>query len=63
MKVRVDHDVCTGCGICSDMCPEVFQLRDDISVVIVDEVPAAHLDIVREAAAACPVEAIIVDDS
>jgi ferredoxin len=63
MKVRVDPDLCTGCGVCIDMCPEVFQLQDDVSVVLVDTVPPEHEDIAREAAEACPVEAISVDEA
>lgn len=62
MRVRVDADLCTGCAVCTDMCPEVFDLRDDVSVVLVDEVPQDLADTVREAAEACPVEAIIVEE-
>jgi Pyruvate/2-oxoacid:ferredoxin oxidoreductase delta subunit len=25
----VDQDTCTGCGACVDLCPEVFELKDD----------------------------------
>jgi ferredoxin len=61
MKVRVDPDLCTGCGVCIDMCPEVFELQGDVSVVTVDTVPADLEGTAREAAEACPVEAISVD--
>jgi ferredoxin len=61
MQVRVDVEVCTGCGVCVELCPEVFDLRDDVSVVLVDEVPEDLADVVREAADACPTEAIIVE--
>jgi ferredoxin len=62
MKVRVDAELCTGCGVCVDTCPEVFELRDDISVVLVGEVPQEHAEAARDAADSCPTEAITVDE-
>lgn len=60
MKIRVDEELCTGCGLCADNCAEVFELTDDIAQVIGDEVPPEHEDCVRDAADDCPVEAIII---
>ena len=62
MKVRVDSELCTGCGPCADICPEVFEMRDDKSVVIVKEIAAAMEDSVREAVDACPTGAIIIEE-
>lgn len=60
MKAIV-KDNCIACGLCIDMCPEVFQMGDDnLAKVLKDPVPADLEDTVREAAAACPVEAIEV---
>ena len=62
MKVRVDPDLCTGCGPCQEICPEVFEIRDDVSTVLVKEVPPKLADAVREAADSCPPGAIIVEE-
>ena len=60
MKVRIE-DTCTACGLCSDTCPEVFELGDELAQVIVDEVPREQEDAVQQAVDECPVEAIIVE--
>ncbi|MBN2552614.1 MAG: ferredoxin [Spirochaetales bacterium] len=61
MKVRIDADLCTGCGLCSDSVPDVFKMGDDIAEVIVADVPANLESAVKEAADDCPAEAIIVE--
>ncbi|GAH99283.1 unnamed protein product, partial [marine sediment metagenome] len=33
MKAVVDKDLCTGCGLCEDTCPEVFEVKDGIAIV------------------------------
>jgi ferredoxin len=54
MKVRIDDDLCTACGLCSDSVPEVFELGDDVAKVIQPEVPEDKEDVVREATEDCP---------
>ena len=29
MKVWIDQDLCTGDGLCAEICPDVFIIRDD----------------------------------
>lgn len=62
MKPIVDHDLCIGCGICEDTCPEVFQLKDDGLSYVIDEDPDPQLyGAVRDAIDLCPVEAISIE--
>jgi len=63
MKAIVDQDLCIGCGLCPDLCPEVFKMGDDDKAkVIVDEVPEDAEDTCRDAAEQCPVEAIQIEE-
>jgi len=48
----------SGCGLCVETCPDVFELKDDKAVVKMDEVPEKLAESCREAAEECPVEAI-----
>ena len=62
MKAKVDEDLCTGCGLCVDTCPEVFELPGDVAQVKVDTVPPEQEDCATEAAENCPVEAISIEE-
>jgi ferredoxin len=61
MKAIVDEDLCTGCELCTQTCPDVCEMDDDVAKVIVDEIPEDAEDCAKQAAEECPVEAIKVD--
>jgi len=61
MKAFVDEDLCTGCELCTQTCPDVFEMEDDVAKVKVDEIPADAEDCAKQAAEECPVEAIKVE--
>ena len=62
MKVSISEDDCAGCGLCEEICPEVFEVVDDIAKVKVAVVPKELEDAVREAAESCPTEAILIEE-
>lgn len=61
MKAFVDEDLCTGCELCTQTCPDVFEMEDDVAKVKGDEIPADAEDCANQAAEECPVEAIKVE--
>ena len=62
MKAEVDPDMCTGCGLCPDICPQVFEMDGDVARAKVDLVPADAEGTCRDAAEGCPVEAIEIEE-
>ena len=61
MEVVVDQETCTGCELCVQTCPEVFEMNDEgIAVAKTEVVPPEHEELCREAADGCPVEAISI---
>lgn len=76
MKVWIDQDLCTGDGLCEEICPSVFTLLDD-GLAYVKEgdtvmnapggaeglavVPAEFEDAVTEASEECPGECIFIE--
>lgn len=62
MRVRIDDDLCVGDGACAEFCPEVFKMVGDLAVVQMEKVPADLESACREAADACVVEAITIEE-
>lgn len=57
----VDFDLCIGCGSCVEVCPEVFEVRDDEKAYVIAEDKCGTCDC-EEAANICPVEAISFEE-
>ncbi len=59
MKVTVNADMCEGHAKCEMAAPEVFKLGpDDVSIVLVDDVPEDLKEKVDRAIRLCPRQAI-----
>lgn len=62
MRVIVDFDRCESNALCMEVAPEVFEVRDDDFLYILNETPPDELrDKVEEAARVCPKQAITVE--
>lgn len=78
MRVWIDQDLCTGDGLCTDHCPDVFMLLEDGLPYVRDStgdpcndpggrvsmvaVPTRLVDRVIAAAIDCPGECIFLED-
>jgi ferredoxin len=62
MKVVVDFEICQSHGLCMQAAPEVFELRDDGFLYILDENPGEGLrKKIQTAARECPTGAIKIE--
>jgi ferredoxin len=73
MKVWIDQDLCTGDGICEQICPSVFIGQPDGLFYVKDldgniklngemvDIPEGLLDAVEESATECPGECIFIE--
>jgi ferredoxin len=56
-KVWVEED-CTLCGVCEDLCGDVFSMGEETTTIIDGADLEANTDCIKEAAENCPVEII-----
>ncbi len=61
MQVRIDRAACCGNAQCVEIAPAVFQLDSKNKAVVLDA-EAASLEVLTEAAEACPCQAIVIED-
>ncbi|GAA2431780.1 ferredoxin [Streptomyces mauvecolor] len=63
MRIGIDKDVCIGAGQCALTAPSVFTQDDDgFSALLPGREDGGGDPLVREAARACPVQAITLHD-
>ena len=56
--IKVDQNTCIGCGLCAGMCPDIFAINADGKSEAIAQTNETGA---KEAASACPVNAISVE--
>ena len=63
MKISVNYDLCTSNAVCMGIAPEVFEVRDDGFLYVLNDKPGPEFDErMRKAVASCPNSAISIAD-
>jgi ferredoxin len=63
MRVVVDFDQCESNALCMGILPEVFEVRDDDFLYVLDENPPEEVrEKLMEAVRSCPKNAISIED-
>ncbi|MFJ7996477.1 ferredoxin [Streptomyces sp. NPDC096310] len=62
MQIVVDLNRCQGYAQCAFLAPEVFELHGEEALMFTPAVPDGQREHVHRAAAACPVQAILVGE-
>ena len=63
MRVVVDFDLCESNAVCMGIAPEVFEVRDDDFLYVLDETPPESMrPQLEEAVRRCPKQAISLAD-
>ncbi|PJN40226.1 ferredoxin [Streptomyces sp. CB02959] len=62
MRIVVDLTRCQGYAQCVFLAPKIFQLHGEEGLLYSTAVPDDQAERVRQAAAACPVQAILVGE-
>ncbi|MFA5840137.1 MAG: ferredoxin [Candidatus Margulisiibacteriota bacterium] len=56
MAIAIDQALCSGCGICVELCPEIFTWGADGKATAIKDSCEIHSP--EDVAAQCPMEAI-----
>ena len=59
MRVSIESDKCIGCGVCVQICPDVFSLDEGLGIARV--LRPEGMDCVEEARDSCPVSCIVIE--
>lgn len=62
MKITVDRTLCGAMGMCEEIAPDYFVVQDDGTMaLLVEDVSPADEELIHDAVARCPRQALSVD--
>jgi ferredoxin len=63
VRIAVDFDKCKSNAVCMGIAPEIFEVRDDnFLYVLQEEPPESERALVEQAVRDCPTQAISIED-
>ena len=58
MKVKIDKELCIGCGFCASICSDVFKVGEDEKANVIKQPDGEQESLAVDAMSGCPVNAI-----
>jgi len=65
MKIKINQEDCIGCGSCSAVCPDVFDMNQENKAIVKDtdtDYGETNQECAKEAADICPVQVIKIEE-
>jgi len=63
LKPDIDYDLCKSHGVCARTAPQIFEVRDDGTYIIMEEVPEDLRATLLKAIELCPEQAISMKEA
>lgn len=63
MEAIINRSGCISCGLCTNICPEVFRMADDGLAEVYGDITDETMDTAKEAAEGCPVTVIAIEEN
>jgi ferredoxin len=60
-KVYIIEEDCTSCGLCEDICPDIFQL-DDVATIKENANIEKNEECIKDAVDSCPIQCIKTEE-
>ncbi len=56
--IKVNEELCIGCGACASLCPDVFRLNDAGKSEVISQ---ENVECAESSVSSCPVQAITIE--